>query len=162
MEIQFLKKMPSTNDGIRLSYSIDGKNIYLEVSGTAMSVYEIYNLPDDELGMIFIPVITDIYSQLKDQGAKIESIDIDSDGAKVEGKIIYVKEAIEEVLKRGTRKVVNGEYWEVVKVDTYDEKPYKVYNTHQGVYAISGACNKDFIDSFKDKQSAINFLWSQR
>jgi hypothetical protein len=159
MEIQFLKKMPPTNDGIRLSYSIDGKNIYLEVSGTAMSVYEIYNLPDNELGMIFIPVITDIYSQLKDQGAEIESIDIDSDGAKVEGKIIYVKEAIEEVLKRGTRKVVNGEYWEILKNETGDGKPYKVYNTHQAIYEKNGSHNPDCINSFTYLREAINFLW---
>jgi len=162
MEIQFLKQMPPTNDGARLSYSIDGKNIYLEVSGTAMGVYKIYDLSDNEMGIIFIPIITDIYIQLKDRGAEIESISIDSEGAKIKGKIVYIKEAIEEVLKRGMRKVVNGEYWEVVKLDTYDEKPYKVYNTHQGAYTISGACNKDFIGSFKDKQSAINFLWNQR
>lgn len=159
MEIQFLKKMPSTKDGVRLSYSIDSKNIYLEVSGTAMSVYEIYDLPDDELGMIFIPIITDICSQLKVQGAEIESINIDSDGARVEGKIIYIKEAIEEILKRGTRKVINGEYWEILKNETGDGKPYKVYNTHQGVYEKNGSHNPDYINSFTYLREAINFLW---
>lgn len=96
--------MPSIKDEVRLSYNIDSKNIYLEVSGTAMSVYEIYDLPDDGLGMIFISIITAICSQLKDQGAEIESINIDSDDARVEGKIIYIKEAIEEVLRRRNSK----------------------------------------------------------
>jgi len=159
MEIQFFKKMPSTGDGIRLSYSIDGKDIFLEISGTAMSVYKMHDLPDNEMGMVFIPIITDICIQLRDQGAEIESISIDSEGAKIKGKIVYIKEAIEEVLKRGTRKIVNGEYWEILKNETGDGKPYKVYNTHQGIYEKSGSHNPDCINSFTYLREAINFLW---
>ncbi|MFA5080777.1 MAG: hypothetical protein WC472_04135 [Candidatus Paceibacterota bacterium] len=160
MEIQFLQKVV-TPGGVRLSYNIDNKKIYLEISGTAMSSYEVYDLSDKELGMIFIPIMTDIYDDLKEQGAELEKIIIDSEGAKKEGKIVYTKEAIEEVLQRRTRRLVNGEYWEIIKSDTGEGKPYKLYNTHQNIYEISGTYNPDFIDSFTDKQSALDFLWKQ-
>lgn len=161
MEIQFLQKMPATGDDVRLSYSINKKMVYLEIAGTAMSSYEIYDLSDNELGMIFIPIMTDIYDDLKEQGAELEKIIIDSEGAKKEGKIVYIKESIEEILKRRTRRLVNGEYWEIIKNDIGDNKPYKLYNTHQNIYEKGGTYNPDFIDSFADKQSALNFLWKQ-
>jgi|GEM_PF-1508940 len=160
MEIQFLQKMPPTVDGVKLSYKINDKIIYLEIGGTAMSVYEIYNLPDNELGMICIPMIFDIYSQLKEQGAELDKISIDSDGAKIGGKIIYGKEAIEDVVKRRSRRIVNGEYWEILKNNTEDSKPYKIYNTHQKIYDINGATKIDFIDSFSSYKDALDFLWN--
>lgn len=161
MEIQFLQKMPVINDGARLSYSINEKNIYLEITKTAMITFNISDLSDNELGMIFIPIITDIYGDQKEQGVELEEIIIDSDGAKKEGKIVYIKESIEEVLQRKTRKLVKGEYWEIIKKDTGDGNPYKVFNTHQNIYETSGAYIPDFINSFTDKQSALNFLWKQ-
>jgi hypothetical protein len=158
MEIQFLQKV-NTPDGIRLSYNIDSKKVYLEITGTATSVYNIYDLEDNNLGMIFIPVISDIYDKLKEQGAELDRVDIDSDGAKIMGKIIYSKECIEDVLKRRSRKLVNGEYWEIKKIDSEDGKSYKIFNTHQKAYENQGTYTPDFIDSFIDEKSAINFLW---
>lgn len=157
MEIQFLQKV-NLNDGIRLSYKIVDKKVYLEIGGTAMSSYGIYLLSDDELGMIFIPIITDIYVKMNEQGVALEKIVMVSDGIKNDGKIIYSKEEVEEVLKRKTRRLVNGEYWELVKVDSGDGKPYKIYNTHQKAFEKSGSYSPDFINDFVDREDAINFL----
>lgn len=99
MEIKFLKKIPTHLDGVELLYEIDNKNVYLKVSGTALSFYDLYNLPDDELGEVFVPVMIDVYIQLKDQGAEMREVCIDSEGTKVKGKIIYVREDIEKFLK---------------------------------------------------------------
>ena len=96
MEIQFLQKVDLT-DGVRLSYNIDGKKIFLEITGTAMSVYKMYDLSDDELGMICIPIVTGTYVELNEQEAGLEKISLDSDGVKVKGKIVSIKEEVEEV-----------------------------------------------------------------
>ncbi len=110
-----------------MGYGFDGvaahiinTHIELEVGGTAMSVYNIYDLPDDEFGMIFIPMMTDIYIRLKEQGAELEKVSIDSEGAKIKGKIVYSREELEDMLKRKTRRLVYGEYWYIVNVDSVD------------------------------------------
>jgi hypothetical protein len=160
MEIQFLQKI-NLPDGVRLSYKIADKKVYLEIAGTAMSSYDIYFLSDDELGMIFIPIITDIYDSLKEQGAELEKIEMLSDGLKVAGKVVYTKEEAEEVLKRKSKRLVSGEYWELVKVDNGDGKPYKIFNTHQKAFEKNGSYTPDFIDNFATGEEAINFLNKQ-
>jgi len=163
MEIKFLQKMsnPNGTDGVRLSYILNNRKIFLEVSGTAMAVYNIGNLSDYELGMIFIPVITDIYIKLKEQGAQLEEISMHSEGAQINGKIVYSKEEIEESLKQRTRCLVNGEFWEILYSGGGDSKPFRVVNTHQTAYEKSGSHQPDFIDSFATKQEAVNFLNKQ-
>jgi hypothetical protein len=161
MKIQFLQKFENVDDLTNLLYAIDDKKVKLEVGRTAMSVYNVYDLSDDELGMIFIPAITDIYVRLKKQGADLEKISIDSEGAKIKGKIVYSKAELEDVLKRKSRRLINGEYWEIKKVESEDGKPYKIYNTHQKEFEEGGSYIPDFIDCFSTMDEAIDFLYKQ-
>jgi hypothetical protein len=111
--------------------------------------------------MIFIPIITDIYVKLNEQGAVLEKIVMVSEGIKNDGKIIYSKKEIEEVLKRKSRKLVMGEYWDIVKVESANGRPFKIFNSHQKPYELSGSHTPDLIDSFSTEREAMDFLYKK-
>ncbi len=100
MDIKFIKKYNSPNGLVGLIYNIDNDKIIVEVGGTALSTLEIHNLPEDALGKIFTPVIFAIYAELNEQGAKLDRISIDSEGAKIKGKIVCSREKINEIIKK--------------------------------------------------------------
>jgi len=123
MEIKFLNKVDKTGDFVKLFYNVEGKKVRLEVGGTALSVYKIYSLSEEELGLIFVPVISDIYVILNEQGAELKKISIDSEGAKVEGKIMYSKEKINGVVMKKLKEQFNKDMWGLYS-DTINETKY--------------------------------------
>jgi hypothetical protein len=161
MEVEFLNQIDKTGDFVKLFYKIDSKKIELEIGGTALSVYEVYSLKDDELGVTFRPVVTAIFVELEEQEAELIKISIDSEGAKIGGKIVYSDVAIKKITTGKSRKLVQGEYWEIIKNDSGDGRPFRIYNTHQTAYEESGSHDIDLIESFSTKEEAIEFLNKQ-
>ncbi len=85
MKIEFVQKYDNTGDAVNLIYNVDGNKIKVIIGGTALSIL---GIDQDEAGLVFMPVITDIFVKMEDQHAKVELIEVDSEGAKIAAKVV--------------------------------------------------------------------------
>lgn len=98
MEVKFIQKLETSGDFITLIYEIDDHKIKVNISGTALAIFD---MDGNEVGMLFMPAVTDIYVRMQEQRALIEEVNIDSRGAIVEGKLIYsIDECKNSISKR--------------------------------------------------------------
>jgi len=97
MNIQLKENITKNDqDGLGLVYDIDGREIEVQISGTAQGMW---NITAENAGDLLKHLIGSVVSFIKDQGASVDKIDIFSDGASVKGKIIYSKDECENFFK---------------------------------------------------------------
>jgi len=164
MIINFIKDITNPeDDGYSFRYRVDDNNLVIQISRTVLGMWGIIADNAEELleQINFEPLITDVINIFSENKKNVETIIIESNGCKVNGKIIYTnddtKNLILNTMETIERKNLNGFTYKILYFPG-DEKYIITKQNDKIAKEATTAIKSETIAEFDNESKAKEYL----